>query len=44
MLIIGVSPSLEVDFFTLLLFSRKAPFLFVDSETLGMTASHSVIA
>ena len=44
MLIIGVSPSLELDFFPLLLFSRIAAFLFLDSETLGMTASHSVIA
>ena len=44
MLIIGVSPSLELDFFPLLLFRRIAAFLFLDSETLGMTASHSVIA
>ena len=44
MLIIGLSPSLELDFFPLLLFSRIASFLFLDSETLGMTASHSVIA
>ena len=44
MLIIGVSPSLELDFFPLLLFSRIAAFLFLDSETLGMTASHSVVA
>ena len=44
MLITGVSPSLELDFFPLLLFSRIAIFLFVDSETLGMTASISVIA
>ena len=44
MLIIGVSPSLELDFFPLLLFSRIAVFLFLYSETLGMTASHSVIA
>ena len=44
MLIIGVSPSLELDFFPLLLVSRIAAFLFLDSETLGMTASHSVIA
>ena len=44
MLIIGVSPSLELDLFPLLLFRRIAAFLFLDSETLGMTASHSVIA
>ena len=43
MLITGVSPSLELDFFPLLLFSRIAVFLFLDSETLGMTASISVI-
>ena len=39
-----VSPSLELDFFPLLLLSRIAAFLFLDSETLGITASHSVIA
>ena len=39
-----VSPSLELDFFSLLLFRRIAAFLFLDSETLCMTASHSVIA
>ena len=44
MLIIGVSPSLELDFFPLLLFSRMVAFLFLGSDTLGMTASHSVIA
>ena len=44
MLIIGVSPSLEPHFFALLLFNRIAAFLFLDSETLGMTASHGVIA
>ena len=44
MLIIGVSPSLELDFFPLLLFSRLTVFLFLDSETLGMTASISVMA
>ena len=44
MLIICVSPPLELCFFPLLLFSRIAPFLFLDSETPGMTASHSVIA
>ena len=44
MLIIGISPSLELDFFPLLLFSRIAAFLFLDSETLGMTALHSIIA
>ena len=41
---IGISPSLELDFFPLLLFDRITAFLFLDSETLGMTASHSVIA
>ena len=44
MLIIGVSPSLELDFFPILLFSRIVVFLFLDSETLGITASISVIA
>ena len=44
MLITGVSSSLELDFFPLVLFSRIAVFLFLDSETLGMTASVSVIA
>ena len=40
-----VSPSLERDFFPLLLFSRIAAFLFLDSaETLSLTASHSIIA
>ena len=43
-LIIGVAPSLELDFFPLLLFSRITAFLFLDSETLGTTASHGVIA
>ena len=44
MLIIGVSPSLELDFFPILLFSRIVVFLFLDSEILGITASISVIA
>ena len=33
MLIIGVSPSLELDFFPLLLFNRIAAFLFLDSDS-----------
>ena len=39
MLIIGISPSLELDFFPLLLFNRIAAFLFLDSDS-----GHDVIA